>query len=196
MPVNLQMDDKQLRKFLQAITVLPRVRKKRLLNDVGLMAQRTTRRKIEAGAYQAPSKWTVAKKGVNKALRGVAGKVFWQRKTDNMGIVETRDPRFSLAQHARGFTTHAGQGGPEDNVFGDWVILPPLKRPGALSPPVSQPFSWRWKTHRRPSVTPARDIIPDERQLAMASERIAEKWSRSLINESLRRAGVFTRIAP
>ncbi len=194
MPVSLQMDDRQLRKFLQAITVLPRVRKKRLLNDVGLMEQRAMRRKILAGAYQRPSKWTVAKKGVDKVFRGVAEKVFWQRQRDNMGIVDTLDPRYRLSMHQRGFTKPAGIGGPADNIHGDWVILPPLKRPGALSPPVSQPFTWRWKTHRRPSVTPARDIIPEERQLAMSSERIAEKWARSLINESLRRAGVFTRI--
>ena len=196
MPVSLQMDDRQLRKFLQAVTVLPRVRKKRLLNDVGLMAQRSLRRKILAGNYKGPSKWTVAKKGVDKALRGVAEKIFWQRQNDNMGVVDTVDKRYKLWWHYRGISKPAGVGGPADNVHGDWVILPPLKRPGALSPPVSQPFSWRWKTHRRPSVIPARDIIPEERQLAKSSERIAEKWARSLINESLRRAGVLTRIAP
>jgi hypothetical protein len=189
MPVSIQMNDRQLRKFLQAITVLPRVRKKRLLNEVGLMAQSQTRKKIEAGNYAAPSKWTVAKKGVNKALRGVAGKVFWQRLSDNMGIVETKDPRFSLSQHFTGFTTPAGSGGPQDYVFGDWVVLPPLKQRFALNPPNSDPFTWRWKTHRTPSVVPARDILPEERVLALRSEMIAERWAKKLVNEALQKAG-------
>ena len=191
MPVNVTLDDRQLRSFLRNLTVLPRVRKKHLLRDVGQMAQHETRMAILGGGFKGPGKWVVAKKGVNKAMEGVDRKVFFQRITDSMGIVETTDPRFSLYQHWRGFTTPAGTGGVKDNVFGDWVRLPPLKQRSALHKPNKDPFMWNWRKSRTPSVVPARPgILPSEFLLAKKAERIAEKWAKRLVRESLKRAGV------
>lgn len=191
MPISIQMNDRQARKFVQALTVLPRVRQKKLLREVGLMAQSQTRKKLLSGAFEAPSKWTIAKKGVNKAMVGVAKKVFFQMKSSREGIVETRDPRFTLSQHFEGFTTPAGAGGPGDYVFGDWVVLPPLKQRGALYPPNSDPFMWRWQTSRAPSVTPARNILPEESLLAKRSEMIAERWAQKLVKEAIGKAGAI-----
>lgn len=188
MSINIQMNDRQLREFMRSITVLPRVRKKNLLRDVGLMAQNQMRAKIARGAFKAPSKWVVAKKNRTKALVGVARKVFAQKISDNEVHVDTKDPRFSLADHQKGWTIPAGSGGPEDRVYGDWVVLP-LKRPSALNKPVTNPFIYKWTTNKRPSVVPPRDVIPSERRLVLRSEMIAKRWAEKLIKEALGRAG-------
>lgn len=144
-----------------------------------------------AGGFQGPSKWIKAKKGVNKSLRGVANKVYWQPKAHNMGIVETRGVKYSLSQHVQGYTIPAGSRGVEDRVYGDWVILP-LKNPAALNPPVTNPFIFDWTKNKRPSKVPARQgLLPSLRIITSRGEMIAKRWAGKLVKEALQRAGKF-----
>lgn len=166
-----------------------KVRQGRLVTRVARMSRDATKKKIVAGAYQGPSKWIKAKKGSRKALRGMARSVYFRKVTKNSAIVDSRDPRYTLAQHHYGYTKQAGAGGRADRVFGSWVVLP-LVQPSALLPPVTNPFVYNWTVNKRPSVVPARDIIPEESFLVNRAEGIGKVWVVEVINESLKKVGL------
>ena len=173
-----------------------KVRQGRLVTRVARMSRDATKKKIVAGAYAGPSKWIKAKKGSRKALRGMARSVYFRKVSKNSAIVDSRDPRYNLAQHHYGYTKQAGTGGRADRVFGDWVIMP-LRQPTALrgvrgggQGGFSNIFMFKWTKNKRPSVVPARDIIPEESFLVNRAEGIGKVWAVEVINESLKKVGL------
>lgn len=190
MAISLSFDTKkEAEAFVRELNKVALRTERRLVRDSGRMARDLTRRKIKAGNFAEPSKWVKAKKGRQKALRGVAEKVVMKIVKDDQVQIESSDPRYTLAQHQKGYTKRAGTGGIEDNVYGNYVRLP-LKNPGALQGKVSNPFIFNWTKNKRPSVVPARDILPTDRRLAEETEKIAGRWINRAIREAARRSGV------
>ena len=173
-----------------------RARQGKLVTNVAMMSRDATKKKIVAGAYQGPSKWIKAKKGSRKALRGMARSVYFRKVSKNAAIIDSRDPRYNLAQHHYGYTKQAGVGGRADRVFGDWVIMP-LRNSTALrgvkgggQGGFSNIFMFKWTKNKRPSVVPARDIIPEESFLVNRTEGISKVWVVKVVNESLKKIGL------
>ena len=181
---------KQVDKFLRELHRVPRQRQQALTRKAGRMARDETKKKILAGNFEGPSKWVRARKGVNKSLRGVAKNVVMKVQSNNRVVIESSDPRYTLKQHAEGYTKPAGSGGKADRVDGNWVVIP-LANPSALNKPVSNPFMFDWTVNKRPSVVPARNILPEDRVLAHETEKVAERWLNEVIKEAARRAGVL-----
>lgn len=189
MTILVSMDDRQLRQFLKELQILPQKRQKNLVRNIGTFGKNETRLKLARGGGVPPSKWIRARKGVNKSMTGAADKVQLFMLKDTEAVVETTDPRYSLSQHARGYTKPAGSGGFADRVFGPEVVIP-LKNPSALSPPVSNPFRYDWTFHRTPSVVPPRDILPSDAEMATAGESLAKRWVNKIVSEALAKAGL------
>jgi hypothetical protein len=190
--INITMSDRQVREFTKQLRILPIKRQKKLVNDIAQEGARETRRKLDTGGGVPPSKWIRARKGVNKAMVGASDKVTVFQTGDNRAIVDTIDPRYSLGKHARGYTKPAGSGGPEDRVFGDWVVIP-LKQPSELTrlrSRVPNPFRFKWTTHKRPSVVPARDVIASDKHMATQGNLIAQKWAQRILSEALSKVGL------
>jgi hypothetical protein len=192
-PITISMSDRQARDFVKNLQTLPIKRKRELVRDVGMYARNETRRKIAAGGGVPPSKWIRARKGVQKSFSGAADKVILAQTPDGgSAVVETSDPRYTLAQHARGYTKPAGSGGASDRVFGEWVVIP-LKQPAELTrlkDKVPNPFQFKWTKNRRPSVVPARDILPSDGDMAKNGNIIAQRWAQRIISEALAKVGL------
>lgn len=189
MAIAVNMTDRQAKQFLAELQRLPLKRQKILVRRIAEHGKKVAQQKVRAGGGVAPSKWVQARKGVNKALVGVDRKIEVFMTGDAKAIVDVLDPRYSLGQHARGYTKPAGAGGVEDRVFGDWVIIP-LANPGALSPPVSNPFMYNWRKNRTPSVVPARDVLPSDADMGTQGNIIAQKWAQEIVSMALAKVGL------
>jgi hypothetical protein len=160
--------DKAAERMPREIMKQLRSQQGRLVTQAGRIARDRTRAKIIAGNFEEPSKWIKAKKNARKALVGVAQKVGIIRKSRSQVIIDTRDPRYSLAQHHEGYTLPAD---------GQTYTLD-LKRPTALDPPHRNPFRFKWV---KASVVPARDILPTEEELQPEIDRAGKKFLRDVI---------------
>lgn len=154
-----------------------------LLAEIGQGLVRDVENRIktaDGGNWAPPSKWTRAKKGVNKSLIGAEKYIKFRVRTNKMNVYS--DAPYRLSDHHKGFQNslfnrfekqvQSGKGG----RIGLYIVNPAplgLKKAG--------PFYFKPK---RRGVTPARKIWPTEGEQVKIGGPIMSRWLMNVVKST------------
>jgi hypothetical protein len=150
-----------------------------LLVEIGTAFVRDVAERIktaDGGKWAPPSKWTRAKKGVNKALAGAEAYVKFRVRTNKMHVYA--DAPYSLSLHHRGFQ-NALLGKKEKIVKGRLAIN--IINPAPLGLKKAGPFYF---IPRKAGITPPRRIWTSEGEQVKIGGPIMSRWLKNVVEST------------
>ena len=151
-----------------------------LLNKSGYALVKDVQDRIQSadhGSWRQPSKWTMAKKGVAKALTGAENFVFWRVSGMKLTIFGKTPGNWTLTQHDKGFENKLAE---EDEKVGERVRLR-IINPAPLGLPKPGDFMF---VPKRAGITPPRKIWTTPGEAAKIVYPVAFRWLSKLVSES------------
>lgn len=151
-----------------------------LLDKAGYAIVKDVQERIQSadhGSWRQPSKWTMAKKGVTKALVGAENFVFWRVTGMKLTVFSKTPGQWTLTQHEQGFENKLAE---ESEKVGERVRLN-IVNPAPLG--LRKPGEFMF-VPKRAGVTPARKIWTTPSEAVKLVEPVAFRWLKKLVAET------------
>lgn len=178
--ITITVNAEEVAGTLNALSLKIREQLPALLSQLGTRLSDDVKERIKSadhGAWRQPSKWTMAKKGVTKALVGAENFVFWRVAGMKLTIFGNTPADWTLTQHERGFENKLSR---PDEMVGDRVRLHIID-PAPLGLPKPGDFMF---VPKRAGVTPPRKIWSTPAEAAKIATPIAFRWLTKLVSET------------
>lgn len=154
-----------------------------LLDQIGYHLVKDVQDRIESadhGTWLPPSKWTMAKKGVTKALTGAENYVFWRVSGMKLTIFGKTPKNWTLSQHDKGFENFEASAD-ELAALEDGRIRLHIVNPAPLGLPKPGDFMF---VPKRAGTTPPRKIWTTPEDAAKITYPVAFRWLSRLVSDT------------